>query len=210
MKRIPRLHLVTDDDVLARPGIVSMMKTVLEAGGADVALHVRGPSTNGREIHELVTKMRPITDATGGSLFLNDRLDVALTAGADGVHLGQRSLPVHVVRRLVGYDLAVGASVHDERESTIAEEEGADYAFVGTLFMTPSHDRIDPAGLSLVSSVRSVVREMPLVGIGGITPERVGMVLQAGAKGVAVMRGVWNAENPGEAVQVYLSELKGG
>ena len=98
MKRIPRLHLVTDDDVLARPGIVSMMKTVLEAGGADVALHVRGPSTNGREIHELVTKMRPITDATGGSLFLNDRLDVALTAGADGVHLGQRSLPVHVVR----------------------------------------------------------------------------------------------------------------
>ena len=210
MKRIPRLHLVTDDDVLARPGIVSMMKTVLEAGGADVALHVRGPSTNGHEIHELVTKMRPITDATGGSLFLNDRLDIALTAGADGVHLGQRSLPVHVVRRLVGYDLAVGASVHDERESTIAEEEGADYAFVGTLFMTPSHDRIDPAGLSLVSSVRSVVREMPLVGIGGITPERVGMVLSAGAKGVAVMRGVWNAENPGEAVQVYLSELKGG
>lgn len=144
MKKIPYFHLVTDDDVLARQNITGVMKTVFETGGPDVALHIRGPSTNGRKIHELVTRMRPIADATGGSLFLNDRLDIALTTGADGVHLGQRSFPVNAVHRLVGRDLTVGASVHDESESAIAKEEGADYAFVGTLFMTPSHDGIEP------------------------------------------------------------------
>lgn len=210
MKKIPYFHLVTDDDVLARQNITGVMKTVFETGGPDVALHIRGPSTNGRKIHELVTRMRPIADATGGSLFLNDRLDIALTTGADGVHLGQRSFPVYAVRRLVGRDLTVGASVHDESESAIAKEEGADYAFVGTLFMTPSHDGIEPGGVSLMLRVCPVAGDMPLLGIGGITPERVGSVLAAGAKGVAVIRGVWNAENPRDAVRAYLSELNLG
>ena len=175
-----------------------------------MALHIRGPSTHGRKIHELVTKMHPIADATGGSLFLNDRLDIALTAGADGVHLGQRSLSVYAVRRLVGCDLMIGASVHDESESATAKKEGADYVFVGTLFMTPSHDGMEPGGVSLMSRVCPVAGDMPLVGIGGITPERVGSVLAAGAKGVAIIRGVWNAENPRDAVRAYLSELKLG
>lgn len=200
--------MVTDDDILERQGILGVIKTVYETGGRDVALHIRGPSTYGRKIHELARKIRPMADSTGGRLFLNDRLDIAWTAGADGVHLGQRSLPVRSVRRLVGHDLTIGASVHNEHESAIAEKEGADYAFLGTLFRTPSHHGIEPGGLSLISKMCSVIRDMPFVGIGGITPERVGGVLAAGAKGVAVIRGIWNAENPRDAVRAYLSELK--
>lgn len=200
--------MVTDDDILERQGILGVIKTVYETGGRDVALHIRGPSTYGRKIHELARKIRPMADSTGGRLFLNDRLDIAWTAGVDGVHLGQRSLPVRSVRRLVGHDLTIGASVHNEHESAIAEKEGADYAFLGTLFRTPSHHGIEPGGLSLISKMCSVIRDMPFVGIGGITPERVGGVLAAGAKGVAVIRGVWNAENPRDAVRAYLSELK--
>ncbi len=200
--------MVTDDDILERQGILGVIKTVYETGGRDVALHIRGPSTYGRKIHELARKIRPMADSTGGRLFLNDRLDIAWTAGADGVHLGQRSLPVRSVRRLVGHDLTIGASVHNEHESAIAEKEGADYAFLGTLFRTPSHHGIEPGGLSLISKMCPVIRDMPFVGIGGITPERVGGVLAAGAKGVAVIRGIWNAENPRDAVRAYLSELK--
>ena len=200
--------MVTDDSILERQGILGVIKTVYETGGRDVALHIRGPSTYGRKIHELARKIRPMADSTGGRLFLNDRLDIAWTAGADGVHLGQRSLPVRSVRRLVGHDLTIGASVHNEHESAIAEKEGADYAFLGTLFRTPSHHGIEPGGLSLISKMCSVIRDMPFVGIGGITPERVGGVLAAGAKGVAVIRGIWNAENPRDAVRAYLSELK--
>ena len=200
--------MVTDDDILERQGILGVIKTVYETGGRDVALHIRGPSTYGRKIHELARKIRPMADSTGGRLFLNDRLDIAWTAGVDGVHLGQRSLPVRSVRRLVGHDLTIGASVHNEHESAIAEKEGADYAFLGTLFRTPSHHGIEPGGLSLISKMCSVIRDMPFVGIGGITPERVGSVLAAGAKGVAVIRGIWNAENPRDAVRAYLSELK--
>ena len=200
--------MVTDDDILERQDILGVIKTVYETGGRDVALHIRGPSTYGRKIHELARKIRPMADSTGGRLFLNDRLDIAWTAGVDGVHLGQRSLPVRSVRRLVGHDLTIGASVHNEHESAIAEKEGADYAFLGTLFRTPSHHGIEPGGLSLISKMCSVIRDMPFVGIGGITPERVGGVLAAGAKGVAVIRGIWNAENPRDAVRAYLSELK--
>jgi thiamine-phosphate pyrophosphorylase len=171
--------VVTDDGILERQGILGVIKTVYETGGPDVALHIRGPSTYGRKIHELARKIQPMADSAGGRLFLNDRLDIAWTAGADGVHLGQRSLPVRSVRRLVGHDLTIGASVHNEHESAIAEKEGADYAFLGTLFRTPSHHGIEPDGLSLISKMCPVIRDMPFVGIGGITPERVGGVLAA-------------------------------
>ena len=112
MKKIPCLHVVTDDGILERQGILGVMKTVYETGGPDVALHIRGPSTHGHKIHELVKKIRPMADSIGGRLFLNDRLDIAWTAGADGVHLGQRSLPVHAVRRLVGHDLTTVSYTH--------------------------------------------------------------------------------------------------
>ena len=207
MRHVPRLHVVTDDGVLARGGIGEVMKVVLEAGGADVALHVRGPRTDGGRIFEVVKRVQPTAAAVGGRLFVNDRADVALAAGADGIHLGQRSLPVGVVRRLLGEDVAIGASVHGGEEACIAEKEGADYLFVGTLFATPSHERHDPEGPALIASIRSTMRGLPLVGIGGITTERVASVVDAGATGVAVVRGIWDAESPADAVGAYLSAL---
>lgn len=210
MKNIPPLHLVTDDGVLARQNIMSVMQKVLEAGSTHLAVHIRGPTSSGRKIHELVTRVRPIADMTGGSLFLNDRVDIALTVRVDGLHLGQRSIPVSVTRDLMGHSLTVGASVHDENESISAKKQGADYAFVGTLFRTPSHHGISPHGALSLSKLCSTVGGMPLLGIGGITPERVGSVLDAGAKGVAVMRGIWDAQKPEDAVRAYLSQLMMG
>lgn len=210
MNNIPPLHLVTDDSVLARQSIVSVMQEVLEAGSTDLALHIRGPASGGRKIHELVTKLRPIADMTGGSLFLNDRVDIALSVRVDGIHLGQRSIPISVTRGLMGPSFTVGASVHDESESLFAKKQGADYAFVGALFRTPSHHGMSPHGALFVSKLRSMVGDMPLLGIGGITPERVVSVLDAGAKGVAVMRGIWDAQKPEDAIHAYLSQLMMG
>ena len=106
MRNIPPLHLVTDDGVLARQSIMSVMQKVLEAGSTHLAVHIRGPASSGRKIHELVTRVRPIADMTGGSLFLNDRVDIALTVRVDGLHLGQRSTPVSVTRDLMGHSLS--------------------------------------------------------------------------------------------------------
>ncbi|MDT8342467.1 MAG: thiamine phosphate synthase, partial [Longimicrobiales bacterium] len=91
--RVPPLHLVTDDAVLARPGFRGAAEAALEAGGARVALHLRGPGTNGGPLYRLAVALVPAARAAGALLLVNDRVDVAACAGADGVQLGRRSLP---------------------------------------------------------------------------------------------------------------------
>ena len=208
MTRVPWLHVVTDDAVLARDGIGIELSAVLEAGGSAVAVHIRGPHTDGGRLFELAAIMRPLANERGTSLYVNDRIDIALAVGLDGIHLGQRSLPAFVARRLVGPSLMLGASVHTEEELTDAVDGGADYAFAGTLFSTPSHGGSDPRGLPLLPALRAAAHGANLIGIGGVTPERVASVLAAGAVGVAVVSGIWDADSPAKAVGAYLSELE--
>jgi thiamine-phosphate diphosphorylase len=139
MRALPRLHVVTDDLVLGRVGFESMAVDVLEAGGPEVALHLRGPTTTGAVVFETARTLLPFARRAGALLFVNDRLDVALTLRVDGAHLGHRSLGVRVARELLGDGPWLGASVRDARETATAAGEGADYVFLGTTFATPSH-----------------------------------------------------------------------
>lgn len=205
---IPALHVITDDEILGREGFLFRAREVLEAGGTGLAMHLRGPGCQGRILFDLARKLANPARASGAKLLVNDRVDVALALALEGVHLGQRSLPVPVARSLLGPGKLVGASVHG-REETRKVGEGADYLLVGTLFATPSHPQAIPGGLERLQSVRNLT-PLSLVGIGGITPDRVSGVLSAGASGVAVRGGVWDNPDPAAAVGVFLDALEGG
>jgi thiazole tautomerase (transcriptional regulator TenI) len=101
----------------------------------------------------------------------------------------------------------LGVSVHSGSEAVEAAESGADYLFVGTLFETPSHPGADPRGFEIMGSVASRVA-LPLVGIGGVTPERAAEVLASGGHGVAAIRGIWDAPSPPDAIQAYLNAVE--
>jgi thiamine-phosphate pyrophosphorylase len=205
---LARLHVVTDDSMLSRGGFEARAGGVLAEGGAGMALHLRGPRTDGATLFTLATALLPVARRCGSALFLNDRLDVALAVGADGAHVGRRSLGVRVARMLLGPELWLGASTQDASEALAARDQGADYAFLGTIFDTPSHPDRKGMGLEGLGATAGRVGGFPLVAIGGIDPGRVGDVLAAGAYGVAVVRGVWDARDPAAAVRRYLEAVE--
>ncbi|UCC26983.1 MAG: thiamine phosphate synthase [Gemmatimonadales bacterium] len=205
--RVPILHVVTDDSVLSRAEFLPRAREVLEAGGAEVALHLRGPSTEGGRLYQLARALLPDALTAGAWLVVNDRVDVVACVGAHAVQLGQRSLPVEEARRLLGIDPAIGVSVHSADEAVAAR--GADFLLVGTLFVTPSHPGRTGAGPDLLDQVGAAAPGTPRIGIGGITPERLSLLTEAGAHGFAVLRGVWGERAPAGAVERYLTRWHG-
>lgn len=203
---IPPLHVVTDDEVLGRPDFLPLAAEVLAAGGVRVALHVRGPRLSGRRIHDAARALLVHTRAAGAQLFVNDRVDVALTVEAHGVHLGRRSLAAAEARRLLGPRPTIGCSAHDIAEALAAEHGGADYVFVGAIFPSASHPDAKPAGTALLRACTPRLG-IPVLAIGGIDPARVDQVREAGAYGVAAIRGVWGTDSPARAVEAYLNAL---
>lgn len=199
---MPRLHVVTDDRILARASFAADAREVLEAGGARVALHVRGPGTSGRALHRAAAGLIRPARRTGAWLVVNDRVDVALVLGIGRVHLGGRSMPASVARRLLGPDAHVGRSVHSAAEAG-GDDRRIDYLFAGAVFATPSHAGIAPGGVDVVRAV-AAASPVPVVGIGGITAGRTARVLSAGACGVAAIRAVWDAPSPGDGVRRFL------
>lgn len=205
---LPGLHVVTDDEVLADRGFRERASDLLEAHGRRIALHLRGPQTEPARLLALAEALAHAARRAGALLLVSDRADVALAAGAHGVQLGQRSVPVAAARTLSPGWL-IGASVHD-----VAEAEGAssaDFLLLGTIWETASHPGRKGAGLGLVREVLGLGR--PVVVIGGVTPERAVAARQLGAAGVAVLRGVWGESDPSGAAARYLagmSEFDGG
>jgi thiamine-phosphate pyrophosphorylase len=204
---LPRLHVVTDDAILSRADWPAAAGDVLAAGGAQAALHLRGPRTAGRRLYDLALALKPEALGAGASLVLNDRIDVALTVGVRAVQLGRRSLPVSDARRLLGAGASIGVSCHSGDEVEAAVADGADWAFAGTVFPTPSHPGSEGRGVDWLAEVARRAGALPLVAIGGVRADRVHELRIAGAYGVAVVRGVWDAPDPGRAVREYIEAL---
>ena len=203
---IPRLHLITDDSILSRPGFLSQASRAIQAGGEQMAFHLRGHGVSGRAIYEAAEALEKACRRADGVLLVNDRLDVVLALDLLGAHLSQRSLPPSVARELLGFERVLGLSVHSGEEGEAGREGGMDFFLVGTLFDTPSHPGRVPGGVGRLTEI-AATGPPPMIGIGGITPERVHEVMAAGAHGVAVRGGVWNLPDPAEAVGVYLGEV---
>ncbi len=205
---VPRLHAVTDDELLRRAGWEEQAVEVLEAGGPELCLHVRGPRTPGAILHRLVEELLPHARRFGARLLVNDRIDVALTTRADGVHLGGRSLPAAVARELLGERRLVGRSCHDAACVAASHREGADYAFVGTIFPTPTHPDVAGQGIEGLAAAVRASPGFPVLGIGGIEAAGAADVLATGAYGMAVIRGVWEARDPAVAVRAYMKAIE--
>lgn len=201
---LPRLHVVTGDDTLARPDFPDSARALLAAHGARMALHLRGRGTSASRLFTLAENLSAAAAQTGGMVFVNDRADIALASRAHGVHLGERSIPPADARTLLPRAL-IGRSVHSA-DGIGAVARWIDFFFLGTIYPTPSHADAAGAGTGMIAD--AVARTAtPVLGIGGITADRVPDVLAAGAHGVAVIRGVWSAADPVGAAGTYLEQI---
>lgn len=204
VRSIGRLHLITDEAI----DPVEIVPTVGLAVQAGVdAVQVRYPHLGAREISYLVKAIQRDTVTSNTAVIVNDRVDVAMALGADGVHLGQRSLGVVEVRRLAGPDLLIGVSVHSMAEVTEAVAGGVEYLTFGHVYPTRSHPDEPGRGIALLAEVVAAVAPVPVIAIGGITPERVPDVLRAGATGVAVMRSILNTDNVAAATKSFIDAI---
>jgi len=200
--------------VLARPRALSGVVREALAGGAPT-IQLRLKSASARELLEAAQTLMPIVRSAGALFIVNDRLDVALAAGADGVHLGPDDLPVKDVRRVadarsgVADTFIVGYSTDTTDEAARAEAEGADYLGVGAVYETANKsDAGDVIGLKGLRRVVKAV-SIPVVAIGGITPERAPAVAKTGACGSATIGAVMSAAEPAEAVRELLLPFGG-
>lgn len=204
---IPRLVAATNEDLLTTPGFLGRLDELLGAGCPAVWLRA-GRIGAGRFLAIAGEAVGRCADR-GAELWVGDRADVAAAVGADGVQLPERGLPVQAARRVVGEGVRIGRSVHGVGSAADAVGEGADHLVVGTIYPTTTHPGIEPAGPERIRRVAEVVGgdRIPLIAIGGITPERTGEALAAGAHGVASLRALWAAPEPAEAVAAFLEAL---
>ena len=194
---VPRLTcLVSDRDDL------SLLSALADAGVDGFQVRAKGVSD--RALIALTERVVDVVRPAGAVVLVNDRVDVALATGADGVHLGRVDLPVPDARRLAP-GLLIGATCRSRAQVAAAAEEGADYAGFGPVFATTSKDGLpDPLG---PAAVRAAAGILPLVAIGGIDAGRAAAVVDAGAHGVAVLGGIWRPPDPVAAAKEIVAAL---
>ena len=200
--------IVITDAALARPRRVEdVVRAALEAGAP--AVQLRDKTANARSLFEQAVALRKLTREYGALLFVNDRLDVALAAGADGVHLGPDDMPPEAARRAAPPPFIIGWSTDDPEHARRAEAAGIDYLGTGAVFGTTSKDvsgqRIGPEGLRRV--VESVT--IPVVGIGGVDERNVSEVAATGAAGSAVISAVMASNDVAKTIFALLDPFRG-
>ena len=206
-----RLYLITDRRLAVTGGLLEACEQALS--GADgfperaVALQLREKDLGGRELYEIAVSLREVCRRHGAIFLVNDRLDVALAADADGAHLPANSFDVKDARRLLGPQRLIGVSAHNVAELKRAADEGADFAVFGPVFEPLSKGSwTAPCGVAGFAEARHAVA-LPLYALGGITAERVEPLLAAGAAGVGVIGAVFGSGDPAEATRTLLRSM---
>lgn len=205
MASLGRLHLVTD----TRPGrdALAVVTAALAAGAPVVQVRVEDDTTD-REAYGFTRRVLDACRAHGAMCLVNDRLHLALAAGADGGHVGDDDLPVDAARRVLGPAAVVGSTCRDPESARAAVAAGADYLGVGPAYATTTKDGLPAAlGPEGVGAVARAVPDTPVIAIGAVTADRVGALRHAGAYGVAVVGAVNAAADPGVATRELLREL---
>jgi thiamine-phosphate pyrophosphorylase len=202
---LPRLYVILDAALITSPERDCALSLV-EAGVR--LLQYRNKCAPARHYFDSSCALAEMLCPNGVSFFVNDRPDVALLAGASGVHVGQDDLDVEQARRVAGNDKLVGVSTHNLEQFERAAASSADYIAVGPVFSTSSKANPDAVvGVDFIRSVRALTNK-PIVAIGGITLERAASVIGAGADSVAVISGILSASNPAKQARQYLETLE--
>jgi thiamine-phosphate pyrophosphorylase len=198
-----RVYLITDRRQASGGDTVRTVALALDGGIR--AVQLREKDLPGKELYRLAGRIRELTARYGARLLVNDRVDVALAVGADGVHLGGSSMPASVARRLLGKESLIGCSTHNTRELRDAAAQGADFATFGPVYQTPSKAPYGPpVG---VAALATACREtnLPLFALGGVEAGNAREVIEAGAFGIALISYVMAAADPCEAARNLLA-----
>jgi thiamine-phosphate pyrophosphorylase len=206
VKVIGRLHVLTDLEAEADP--LDVVDAALAAGAP--VIQVRAKRLTDRDLLPLAQAVVERCRLAGAICLIDDRVDVALAVGAEGVHVGDEDLPVDVARRLLGPDAIVGATARNAEAGRARVAEGADYLGVGPTFATTTKVGLpDPLGPAAIGDVAAAV-DVPVIAISGITLERVPEVMAAGVHGVAVVAAVSRADDPEQATADLLVAVHAG
>jgi thiamine-phosphate pyrophosphorylase len=198
-----RLHVITD----TRSGrhVLPVVIAALDAGAPVIQL--RAKSLPDRDLYELASRVVDECASRSASCIVNDRVDIALAVGANGVHVGADDLPVPVARDIIGDERVLGATARDPETARRHEAAGATYLGVGPAFSTVSKDglpdAIRPEGIARIAAAVSI----PVIAVAGVTASRIPELLAAGAFGVAVISAVSEADDPGAATKALLTAL---
>ena len=202
-----RLYLITPPGIPDPVAFARDLEAALDAGDV-AALQIRLKAAEDAVVLATVAVLKPVAQARGVAVILNDRPDLAARSGCDGVHLGQGDASVAEARRLMGPDAMIGVTCHDSRELAMeAAEAGADYVAFGAFFPTMTKATTHRPDPELLTIWQETV-EIPCVAIGGITAANAGSLARAGADFVAVSAAVWqHPQGPARAVEEITGSL---
>jgi thiamine-phosphate pyrophosphorylase len=201
----PTLYVILDRGVTRGRDLLEILAAAI-AGGCRM-VQLREKEWPSGRVLPLAERLRARCGDAGVTFIVNDRVDLALAVGADGVHLGQDDLPARVARPLLRPGMILGVSTHDMAQARAAQADGADYVAVGSMFATRSKADFELVGPDLVRKLRGEIR-VPLVGIGGITHDNVQDVIHAGADAVAVISAVGAADDPRAACERFVALIR--
>ncbi len=200
------LYLITDQGATKGRELLTVVEEALAGGVRGVQLREKGLSP--RDACELAQELRLLTSRYGSRLLINDRVDIALAVGADGVHLPESALPVVVARELLGPSRLIGVSCHSPKGALEAQRQGADFVTLGPLYATPSKARYGaPLGIPpLVEALGSL--SIPLFALGGITLERLPELQAAGLHRIALISAILSARAPKAEADTFIRLLQ--
>jgi thiamine-phosphate pyrophosphorylase len=200
------LYLVTDRSQTLGRDLLWVLERALDGGIK--AIQLREKDLGGKELFLLAEAARKLTYRYRAALFINDRIDVALATGADGVHLGRESFPIPRARELVGAQKIIGVSTHSIAEVQEAEEQGADFVVFGPVYFTPSKANYGaPQGLM---ALKKIVEKnaLPVYAIGGLKSENIVEIKKTGIRGIALISAVVSASDPKTAAEGIIAQLR--
>lgn len=195
-----KLYLVTEEDMPVEQ-LLPMIKQAVNGGASLVQL--REKSSGGKIFYEKALQLKNFLDSLSIPLIINDRVDIALAVDAAGVHLGQSDLPIEAVKKIIPDSMVVGISAHTVKEAILAEETGADYIGVGSIFPTSSKTDANLLPQGMLEKIIDSV-SIPVVAIGGITEENAILLQSHELDGIAVISSITRADDPKSAAEQLL------
>lgn len=199
------LYLCTDRRLMTTDTIEEAVELAIQGGVTVVQL--REKDCTSREFYQIAKDVKAITDAYEVPLLINDRLDIALAVGADGVHLGQTDIPIHVARDVLGPDKIVGATANTIEKAEEAWKSGADYLGVGDVFGTSTKADTIHVTLEDLKAIKDSV-EIPVIAIGGINAENISLLRNTGIDGAAVISAVIGQKDITAAAEELISNFQ--
>ena len=201
VKKALRLYLITDSRLEEGQDFYGIIEQAVKSGVTMVQL--REKEDDGRRLYEKAKKIREITSRYGVPFLVDDRVDIALAVGADGVHVGQKDIPVEAVRRLVPEGFIVGATAATPQLALEAQAMGADYVGSGAMFATNTKQNATSLSLESLQEITRAI-DIPVVAIGGIQLKNAALLERSGAAGIAVSSAIMRAEDVDLTVKAFL------